>query len=60
MELPSLFITHHLNVMQAPVKFYEYIPYCLGVMAGNVLLYGTKSRADNSKTKNTRVCLPCS
>ena len=32
-ELSSLFMTHHLNVMHAPVKFHEYIPYELGVMA---------------------------
>ena len=31
-ELSSLFTTHRLNVMYAPVKFYEYIPYGLGVM----------------------------
>ena len=32
--LSSLFMTHHLNVMHAPVKFHKYIPYGLGVMAG--------------------------
>ena len=32
-ELSSLFMTHRLIVMYAPVKFYEYIPYSLGVMA---------------------------
>ena len=32
-ELPFLFMTHCLNVMNAPVKFHEYIPYGLGVMA---------------------------
>ena len=32
-ELSSLFMTHHINVMHALVKFYEYIPYSLGVMA---------------------------
>ena len=32
-ELFSLFMTHRLNVMYAPVKFHEYIPYGLGVMA---------------------------
>ena len=26
-ELSSLFMTHRLNVMYAPVKFHEYIPY---------------------------------
>ena len=32
-ELSSLFRTHRLNVMHASVKFHEYIPYGLGVMA---------------------------
>ena len=32
-ELSYLFMTHCLNAMHAPVKFHEYIPYGLGVMA---------------------------
>ena len=32
-ELSSLFMTHRLDVLHAPVKFYKYIPYGLGVMA---------------------------
>ena len=32
-ELSSLFMTHRLSVMHAPVKFHKYIPYDLGVMA---------------------------
>ena len=32
-KLPSLFMTYHINVMHALVKFHEYIPYSLGVMA---------------------------
>ena len=32
-ELSSLFMTHRLIVMYTPVKFHEYIPYGLGVMA---------------------------
>ena len=32
-ELSSLFMTHYINVMHALVKFHEYIPYSLGVMA---------------------------
>ena len=32
-ELYSLFMTYRLIVMYAPVKFHEYIPYSLGVMA---------------------------
>ena len=32
-ELSSLFLTHCLSAMHALVKFHEYIPYGLGVMA---------------------------
>ena len=32
-ELSSLFMKHCLGVMQALVKFHEYISYGLGVMA---------------------------
>ena len=32
-ELSSLFLTDRLSVMHALVKFHEYIPYGLGVMA---------------------------
>ena len=32
-ELSSSLTTHRLIVMYAPVKFHEYIPYSLGVMA---------------------------
>ena len=32
-ELSPLFMTHYINVMHALVKFHEYIPYSLGVMA---------------------------
>ena len=32
-ELSSMFMTHRLIAMHAPVKFHEYIPYSLGVMA---------------------------
>ena len=32
-ELSSLFMTRRLIVMYTPVKFNEYIPYSLGVMA---------------------------
>ena len=54
-ELSSLFLTHRLSVMHALVKFHEYIPYGLGVMAQTGLLYGIKLRGNNSKTKNARV-----
>ena len=50
-ELSSLFMTHRINVMHALVKFHEYIPYSLGVMAQHGLLYATKTRVDISKTK---------
>ena len=42
-ELSSLFMTHRLNVMHAPVKFHKYIPYNLGVMARTLI--GTDVRA---------------
>ena len=32
-ELSSLFMRYCINVMHALVKFHEYIPYSLGVMA---------------------------
>ena len=32
-ELSSFLLTHRLCVMHALVKFHEYIPYGLGVMA---------------------------
>ena len=32
-ELSSLFMTHRIHVMHALVKFHEYIPYMLEVMA---------------------------
>ena len=32
-ELSSLFMIHRISVMHALVKFHEYIPYSLGVMA---------------------------
>ena len=56
-ELSSLFMTHHINVMHALVKFHEYIPYSLGVMAPTwfTIWNNGKSRGNNSKTKNARV-----
>ena len=54
-ELSSLFMTHCLIVMYAPVKFHEYIPISLGVMARTRFTCATKTRVDNSKTKNARV-----
>ena len=43
-ELSSLFMTHRLNVMHAPVKFHKYIPYGLGVMARTRIGTGTYVR----------------
>ena len=42
----SLFKTHRLNVMHAPVKFHKYMPYGLRVMARTRIgtdgrMYGT-------------------
>ena len=52
-ELSSLFMTHRLNVMYAPVKFHEYIPYGLGVMARTrSATYGrTDRQTDRGNTK---------
>ena len=50
-ELSSLFMTHRLNVMYAPVKFHEYIPYGLGVMART--RSGTYGRTDGQTDRRT-------
>ena len=50
-ELSSLFMTHRLNVMHAPVKFHEYIPYGLEVMARTGLtIYKTRTGLTIYKT----------
>ena len=54
-ELSSLFMTHRINVMHALVKFHEYIPYSLGVMARTRLTIWNLVKSNNSKTKNARV-----
>ena len=54
-ELSSLFMTHRINVMHALVKFHEYIPYSLGVMAWTQLTIWNLVKGNNSKTKNARV-----
>ena len=54
-ELSSLFMTHRINVMHALVKFHEYIPYSLGVMARTRLTIWNLVKGNNSKTKNARV-----
>ena len=56
-ELSSLFMTHRLIVMYAPVKFHEYIhkvwSYGPDTKVGRTD-YGIKSRGNNSKTKKMR------
>ena len=57
-ELSSLFMTHCLNVMYAPVKFHEYIPYGLGVMARTRSeTYGRTDRRTDRRTGRTGVIL---
>ena len=50
-ELSSLFMTHCLNVMRAPLKFHEYIPYGLEVMART--RSGTYGRTDGRTDRQT-------
>ena len=52
-ELSSLFMTHRLNVMYAPVKFHEYIPYGLGVMVRT--RSGKYGRTDRQMDRQTDV-----
>ena len=53
-ELSSLFMTHRLNVMYAPVKFHEYIPYGLGVMTRTGSgMYGRTDRRTDGQTYGT-------
>ena len=54
-RIVSLFMTHRINVMHALVKFHEYIPYSLGVMARTRLTIWNLVKGENSKTKNARV-----
>ena len=54
-ELSSLFMTHRLNVMHAPVSFMNIFHTVNELWPRHGLLYGTKSMADNSKRKNVRV-----
>ena len=48
-------MTHRINVMHGLVKFHEYIPYSLGVMALTRLTIWNLVKRNNSKTKNARV-----
>ena len=74
-ELSSLFMTHRLSVMHALVKFHEYIPYGLGVMARTRFTTnifhkvlelwpghesGTYGRSNRRGHKKCQSCLPCS
>ena len=57
-ELSSLFMTHRLHVMYAPVKFHEYIPYGLGVMARTRSgMYGRTDGRTDRRTGRTGVIL---
>ena len=47
----SLFRTHRLSVMHAPVKFHEYIPYGLGVMT--LTRSGTYGQTDGQRDGST-------
>ena len=50
-ELSSLFMTHRINAMHALIKFPEYIPYGLGVMART--RSGTYGRTDGRTDRRT-------
>ena len=54
-ELSSLSMTHPPRVMHALVKFHEYIPYGLGVMARTWFTIWNLVKGKNSETKNARV-----
>ena len=57
-ELSSLFMTHRLIVMYAPVKFHEYIPQGLELWPGHEsVTYGRSNRQGHKKCQS---CLPCS
>ena len=53
-ELSSLFMTHHLIVMYAPVKFHEVLELWPGHESGT---YGRSNRRGHKKCQS---CLPCS
>ena len=59
-ELSSLFMTHPINVMHALVKFHEYIPYSLGVMAQTRLTILNLVKGKEFKNQKCKSCLPCS
>ena len=49
-ELSSLFMTHRLNVMYAPVKFHEYIPYGPVMARARSGTYGRTDRRTDGQT----------
>ena len=53
-------MTHHINVMHALVKFHEYIPYSLGVMARTRLTIRNLVKGKLFKNQKCKSCLPCS
>ena len=57
-ELSSLFMTHRINVMHALVKFHEYIPYSLGVMARTRLTICNLVKGKKFKNQKCKSCLP--
>ena len=54
-ELSSLFMTHRINAMHALIKFPEYIPYGLGVMARTRSGTYTDGRMDRQTDGQTDV-----
>ena len=57
-ELSSLFMTHRINAMHALIKFPEYIPYSLGVMAWTRSgTYGQTDGRTDGRTGRTGVIL---
>ena len=57
-ELSSLFMTHRINAMHALIKFPEYIPYVLRVMARTQSgTYGRTDRRMDRRTGQTGVIL---
>ena len=57
-ELSSLFMTHRINAMHALIKFPEYIPYGLGVMAWTRSgTYGQTDGRTDGRTGRTGVIL---
>ena len=59
-ELSSLFMTHHINVMHALVKFHEYIPYSLGVMTQTRFTIWNLVKGKKFKNQKCKSCLPSS